>query len=95
MTGTGYFHTNERRGKTGDDRFAVPSAERTQVVESEDDPEFDGAGLDGGDVGVDDDVSGVEPDSLFAGGFSDPLPAPSLAWLSLCFAWLGSFILFE
>ena len=73
----------------------VPLAERNQVVESEDEPEFEGAGLDGGDVGEDDDVSGVEPDSLFAGVFSDPLPAPSLAWLSLCFAWLGSFSLFE
>ena len=74
---------------------AVPSAERNQVVESEDEPEFEGAGLDGGDVGVDDDVSGVEPDSLFAGVFSDPLSVPSFAGLSGCFAWLGSFILFE
>ena len=71
-------------------------AERYQVVEPED--EFEDAGLDGEDAGAGAAVSELAPDSLLAGVFSDSLlglSLPSLAWPSLCFAWLGSFSLFE
>lgn len=64
-------------------------------MESEDDPEFEDAELGGGGAGADDDVSAVEPDSLLAGAVSDSLLGLSLAVLSFCFAWLGSFNLFE
>ena len=79
----------------GYDGFGVLPALNNQVVEPEDEPGFEDDALDVGAGAGDDDASGVEPDSLFAGAFSDPVPAPSLAWPSLCFAWLGSFSLLE
>lgn len=67
--------------------------------ELEDEPEEpEEAELDGGDAGDDVDVPDVEPDSLLAGVFSGSplgLSLASLAGLSGCFAWLGSFSLFE
>ena len=70
------------------------------MVEHEEEPEDESeeAELDGGDAGDDVDVPAVEPDSLLPGAFSDSplgLSLVSLAWLSLCFVWLGSFSLFE
>ena len=75
--------------------------DKNQVVEPEeevDDAELDGEEPDGEDAGVGAVVSELAPDSLLAGVFSDSLlglSLPSLALLSLCFAWLGSFNLFE
>ena len=71
-------------------------AERYQVVEPEN--EFEDAELDGEDAGAGAVVSEPAPDSLLAGVFSDSLlglSLASLAGLSGCFAWLGSFSLFE
>ncbi len=63
----------------------------------EDEPAFEDAEPDVEDGDEGDDVSGVEPDSLFAGvfSFSVPLPVPSLACFPLSFDWLGSFSLLE
>ena len=66
------------------------------MAEPED--EFEDAALDGEDVGAGAVVSELAADSLLAGVFSDSrlgVSLASLAGLSGCFAWLGSFNLFE
>ena len=78
----------------------VTAADRNQVAEPEEEPEdeLEEAELDGEDAGAGAVVSVLEPDSLLAGTFSDSPPGlslASLAGLSLCLAWLGSFSLFE
>ena len=70
------------------------------MAEPEEEPEdeLEDAGLDEEDAGAGAVVSEPAPDSLLAGVFSGSLlglSLPSLAWPSLCLAWLGSFNLFE
>jgi len=60
--------------------------------------ELEDAELDEEDAGAGAVVSELDPDSLLAVTFSDSplgLSLASLAGLSGCFAWLGSFSLFE
>lgn len=66
------------------------------MAEPED--EFEDAELDGEDAGAGAVVSELVADSLLAGVFSGSplgLSVASLAGLSGCLAWLGSFNLFE
>ncbi|MCY4131449.1 MAG: hypothetical protein OXF39_02255 [Nitrospira sp.] len=71
-----------------------------QVAEPEEElgDELEDAGFDGEDAGAGAVVSELAPDSLLAVTFSGSPPGlsvASLAGLSGCFAWLGSFSLFE
>ena len=66
--------------------------------EEELEDEFEDAELDGEDAGAGAVVSELAEGSLLAGVFSDSLPGlslASLAGLSGCLVWLGSFSLFE
>ena len=73
-------------------------AEPEEEPEEEPEDELAEAELDGEEEGAGAVVSEPAPASLLAGTFSDSLPGlslASLAGLSGCFAWLGSFSLFE
>ena len=66
--------------------------------EEEPEDELEDAELDGEGAGAGAVASEPAPASLLAGAFSDSLPGlslASLAGLSGCFPWLGSFSLFE